>query len=353
MTRTAELTRPAAPALLRPPGYLLNPFGWAAEPLVALARSDATLARDILHVSRNRMHLIALALAHAGEPLTREMGAVLLRAPAGDILDAVLGRRPRGLKRAISRMPDRVLDRQAYRRLALLLDDPAAAKLLNHAGEIREAAIRAVDSVPAALRPALFNLQELSSGMDRLGEGLRWLARQGVVPSEEALIDELGALHQPDQIVARVKSLVEDLPLPDRLPAPRVGPAQRIDHPARLRSLAKRWRNCLEDFVWRVDSGDCCIYLWETPHEKAICLVERRGRLGWFLNDIKGPHNADIDRARLEAIGAAFEAAGMPPWSRISAIEALVGLAEDGRRRRRRGREDTAGEPDDDDLGAL
>jgi hypothetical protein len=48
----------------RSPGYLVTPFGWAAAPLGALLEADPSLYPALFALTRRRMHLIALALAH-------------------------------------------------------------------------------------------------------------------------------------------------------------------------------------------------------------------------------------------------------------------------------------------------
>ena len=45
----------------RPPGFLLSPFGWAAERLALMIESEPSCAADLFRLSRKRMHLIALA----------------------------------------------------------------------------------------------------------------------------------------------------------------------------------------------------------------------------------------------------------------------------------------------------
>lgn len=115
----------------RPPGFLLAPLGWAAERLVLALWDDPALLAEVIHLGRCRMHLIALALAHRDEAIPREFAETLLRGSAGKILDAVLDHRPVGLRRAVQRLPHRVIGAAGYRRLVQLLDDPAAAKLLH------------------------------------------------------------------------------------------------------------------------------------------------------------------------------------------------------------------------------
>jgi hypothetical protein len=56
----------------RLPGFLLTPFGWAAEPLTILVDAEPRLLADLFEISRPRMHLIELVLdrmrqAHGAE----------------------------------------------------------------------------------------------------------------------------------------------------------------------------------------------------------------------------------------------------------------------------------------------
>ena len=55
----------------------------------------------------------------------------------------------------------------------------------------------------------------------------------------------------------------------------------------------------------------------------AVCSVSRRGRLGWFLDNVKGPRNAEIDNHGLEIIFQSFAEASIPQASMIQAIEQL------------------------------
>ena len=52
----------------RLPGFLLSPFGWAAEPLASIVNAEPTLLPDLFEMSQPRMHLLALALAHLQPP---------------------------------------------------------------------------------------------------------------------------------------------------------------------------------------------------------------------------------------------------------------------------------------------
>ncbi len=63
------------------------------------------------------------------------------------------------------------------------------------------------------------------------------------------------------------------------------------------------------------------IYLWPHAQAPAVCAVNRHGRLGWALQDAKGPENSDLPPHRLEEIYCAFTAAGIPREPAVEALE--------------------------------
>jgi hypothetical protein len=108
---------------------------------------------------------------------------------------------------------------------------------------------------------------------------------------------------------------------------------------AEIRDLAKKWQNCLADYLYNINDGTSAIYL--SKELKAVCSVGRHGRMGWFLLQTKGPRNAAIDPDQLEEIYDAFGNAGVPPASMIEAIKSIV-LTDEWSRHRHI--------PDDDEI---
>ena len=137
------------------PGFLLGPFGWAAEPVAAMMRANRGLFADLFAIDRSRMHLIALAVAHLNLPVPPEIGALLVRASARQVLNQVLGQPPVGIRRVLGHLPDAALSRENYRRLVDLLADPQAAKVLHYADQIDGTAIRVLADLPQKLRRRL------------------------------------------------------------------------------------------------------------------------------------------------------------------------------------------------------
>jgi hypothetical protein len=233
------------------------------------------------------------------------------------------------------------MEAESYRRLVKLLAEPDAARLIFHTFEIRDSTIRAMNDVPAALRRVVFSMHETIGDMSSFSKGLRCISMRSGKLSFDQLVSDLARAHQPAQLLAKLKSIVENLPLPDVLPPARVHHAERIDSGCQLRALGKKWGNCLESYVWNVEHGQCAIYLWRDPALQAACSVTRSGRLGWFLDEVKGPENTDLEPQDHDKVLSAFEAVQIPPESVISSIAQIVAndnLTWRPRVRRRRAR---------------
>jgi hypothetical protein len=71
-------------------------------------------------------------------------------------------------------------------------------------------------------------------------------------------------------------------------------PLPRVDRVNEVETLGRAWRNCLGAYGSAIDAGRCAVYLWEAE-KPAVCLVGRHGRLGWFLDEVKGPQNIEIE----------------------------------------------------------
>jgi hypothetical protein len=275
------------------------------------------------------MHVIALALAHLDSNPAPHLAPVLFRASIHEVLHRVVGRSPPGIRRVLRRLPFAVLSRQGYLQLIELLVDPRSAKLLHHLDktEITDATVRVLHDIPAVLRPVLGELVrriERIEKLDQLPEGLWWLASRGAAASFDALIADLAAHAQPGQFVAQLNKLVSELQLPQTLPPKQIGLARRIDATADICALAKRFKNCLANFLTQIDAGGCAVYLWDDPAAPAVCLVTRQGRLGWSLSESLDPENAKLDRKQLQEIITTFADADIPQYFAIRSLECIL-----------------------------
>ena len=71
------------------PGYLVTPFGWAAQQLAAMIQSEPRLLTHVFELDRPRMHVIALALAHLDESPASDLATVLFRGSIHEVLHRV------------------------------------------------------------------------------------------------------------------------------------------------------------------------------------------------------------------------------------------------------------------------
>ena len=160
-------------------------------------------------------------------------------------------------------------------------------------------------------------------GTDGFVSGLKFLSARAAVAFDD-LVEQLGTFDQPEQVMAKITDLAESLPLPDRLPDPRIGTFRQTDNIAEIRSLAKAWRNCLVNHLYEVNEGTKLIYLSIEDGLPAVALVVRMHRLGWALAQIKGPKNIDLDRCEVIRHSEIFVAAGIPRSTDIAALKDLL-----------------------------
>jgi hypothetical protein len=206
-----------------------------------------------------------------------------------------------------------VLIRENYQRLVDLLVDPQAAKVLHHADQIDDTDIHVLTDLPQKLRqPLAFALANWPRKLNGLIDSLQFLVSRGVGSNVDELISEMATVTAWPQLAAMVEFWVGRLPLPETMPPATVGNARRLDRVDAVCSLGRAWRNCLASYGSAIDAGSCAVYLWEDGKRPAACLINRHGRLGWLLDEVKGPRNSEVEPDQLKVITAAFAHVGVP-----------------------------------------
>lgn len=313
----------ASVAKARKRGVLLEPLGWVHDRLSTALRIQPSLFEYLFEAGHARIHLVALVLAHLETDVTPAIALMLLKGHKRQVLNlGLFCNQPFGIDRALAHLQQKVMAPDTYRRLISLLNDLVTAKFLNHAPSIKEPTITGLYDLPIALRrPPVFALLNRLDGNARFVDGLRFLATRANLPFEQ-LAREIGALDQLAQVTAKIRQVVDDLPLPTSLPAAEIGGLRRLDCIAEIRDLAKTWKNCLVDHIYGIDEGTSAFYLAE--EKKALCFLSRYGRIGWFLQQTKGPNNIEIEPDLLSGIHNAFESVGIPQSSLIEVIKDIV-----------------------------
>ena len=308
------------------PGFLVRPLGWLNAYFATVLRTDGDLLATLFELDPYRMHVLGLGLAHLEPALP--LGTIienLGRRSPKTTLRQILGHWPPGLDKILHALPDTtVFALKSYRALIAILDDRAIATHLHHRQTITEPLVTALAELPPVLRrPAIFKLFDDIDGMDRFVVGLKFISdRAGV--AFDTLVEELGTLDQTEQVKAKIASLTDRLPLPDRLPAQQIGTFIRIDDPDEIRVLAKSWHNCLGEYVHEVNEGTSLIYQSTEDADPTAALLARVNRLGWALVDIKGPMNVDIAPNETSRHHETFTRGGIPRLVDIAAIRSLL-----------------------------
>ena len=147
---------------------------------------------------------------------------------------------------------------------------------------------------------------------------------RGVGSNVDELIAQLATVTAWPQLAAMIEFWVGKLPLPETMPPATVGNVRRLDRVDTVCSLGRAWRNCLASYGSAIDAGTSAVYLWEDAERPAACLTTRHGRLGWLLDEVKGPRNSEVEPQQFALIGTAFADVGVPSRQVVRAIENII-----------------------------
>ena len=138
--------------------------------------------------------------------------------------------------------------------------------------------------------------------LNGLAQSLQFLVSRRADASFDDLVAQLATVTAWPRLTAMIGLWIETLPLPESIPPAKIANARRLDNGDEVCSLARTWRNCLASYTSAIDTGHCAVYLWGDAARPAACLTRRHGRLGWFLDEVKGPRNVEIEPDQLEVI---------------------------------------------------
>jgi hypothetical protein len=305
-------------------GLLAQPLGWLREPVSAALDHNPFLARKLIFLSRSRLHLVALAVAHGHEPYEPSLVESALTDSPLKVLADRLGFLPAGLRSVAKRIDQQsVLAREDYRNLVELM---RAAKpgILLHCPRISDSLIQTLVSCPEPLRKFVTYTAAHQLPL-RLEPSLHYLVKLGMADTVADLVARFAKFNRFSQVAAAVQQFVETLALPQLAGLPsEIGASRQLTTAAELRAIADEWCNCLRSYIEVTDNGTAALYLWKDQQVQALCLLERKGRMGWFLDHILGPQNADLAKDEELKIRAVFRNAGFESTETIYAITELL-----------------------------
>jgi len=257
-----------------------------------------------------RRHLICLMLAAeplGGPPIdvTRLMDLPLRKAITLALEDAA----PEGLRRALERLGEIAWAQEDYRILVHMLADPAPAKTLRHAEAITPDLVRALAALPADLREAGgVALRVTPAQAALLAEAHAVLAKR---LSPELLAHRVAAWGHAPTSKALFTLVAEDfrreLPPPPHPGTERLRPLETV---AAIRDAARRYRNCLANYVDHAVDRQSAIYEW-LPAPGAVVELTPDTFFGWRLDQARLENNRSVDAATREAIVAELRGMGV------------------------------------------
>lgn len=294
----------AAPAKTEP-SALLKLIAGEFAPAVATIWPEPH--SDYLTAPTARRHLVCVALALGAAPAS--LGGVLSGGRLRDAMDAALGGKPPGLERALGRLGETAWTAEAYRRLADLLADPKAGKLLRHAEAIDGALVARLGLLPPAMGRSLALAALIT---DDAARAVAECAGAIACRSGGAVADAAAARWaQLETEAALFEAVREDLyPEP---PAPPFEGAERLKPlatKAALREAARRYENCLATRVNHAVGGFSAYYEW-TGGDGAVVELSRDAIFGWRLEEAKGRKNAVLDKDSRAELVADLTALGV------------------------------------------
>ena len=304
----------------RTPGLLLQPFQWAAEPILHMALAEPRLLAHLTEIDALRLHVIAFYLAHRGDESDHGTDAIFLAsARSRNIAEKALGKLPKRLLGLLRRLPDKALERATYKQLASLASSEALVDALLRQKRVDPHLIEQLATIPPELRDRPL-LRAIDCDMDKLMSVVNvaaWFARRGVINASNRFasvrdLAELGRL---------TSGLLRTLPPVPRLPPRIVGCAKMIETPQELRRAGRIGRNCLgidaPIYASEMARFKTFIYIWDDGDAPIFIRLKRYEGLGWFIAEIKAAGNKPPPEERRQLVGRAFEAAGID-WESVA-----------------------------------
>jgi hypothetical protein len=292
-----------------------------AEVLAALWPAPHTA---FLTAPAARRHLICLMLAaepHGGAPIdVLRLMDLPLRKAIGLVLEDAA---PVGLRRALEHLGEIAWAPEDYRVLAQMLAAPAPAKTLRHADTITPDLVRALAALPSDLREiGGVALRVTPAQAALLAEAHAVLAKR---LSPEVLAQRVavwGHVPTPKALFTQVaEDFRRELPPPPHPGTERLRP---LDTAAAIRDAARRYRNCLANYLDCAVDQRTAIYEW-LPAPGAVVELIPDSFFGWRLDQARLRNNETVDETTREAIVAELRGMGVhvgrSAWQIRNALE--------------------------------
>lgn len=259
--------------------------------------------------STARRHLVCLMLATDAAVRPAIDIDLLLEAPLRKAVRLVLDPAPEGLVRALQHLGEITWTPEDYRALVALLGDPKPAKILRHASLIEPAQVRTLCALPKILRDAGGAAARVTASQAKLlSEAHELLARR--LPGD-VLAQRVGIWIRASSAKALFNLVADDfrreLPPPPHPGTERLKP---LETAAAIRDAARRYRNCLANYVDYAIDQQSAVYEW-LPAPGAVVELTPDSYFGWRLDQARLENNKSVDDATRAAIIAELRGMGI------------------------------------------
>lgn len=266
-------------------------FGSHAAAVHRLMDADPDFAKFLARQDIAGIHFLALAVSYEmpnGPDELRALGGKLRTVERRKMIWRILGRKPpAGLTGVLGKLRSAPMPAQSYRTLVELLYEPMARKALTHTHLVSKAMIDGLAHLPLGLRiPKLARIVGNPEDRARFYYALAAVRRKRPELDVAALRVSLKAVKCADDIRLWLDHLLTRLPFAappwagDELLRPIRGRQE-------LREAAKRFSNCLADYMLDAALGRKFFYVWE-GEEACVVEVCPDDLVGWRIGDIEG-----------------------------------------------------------------
>lgn len=281
-----------------------------ASSLQRMADLESRFLPFLLECDAKKRQLIYFCLERGDAAAMGSFAQEAMHLPAKKLLAKYSPMAPDGLAQALGKIGARPKSHRFYGKLLEALRRRATAKSIWHAQSITEDLLDAVLGLPPeALSGRLVKFAGRHRRSIIVSEAIH--LTEVLLPrhDHEKAIRALSRVGTGREFGNWVSRWIEsaDFPSPPWAGTNKIRPLVSAEA---IRDAARRYRNCLGDLVRTAVIGESAFYEKVGPHP-AIIEVALRGRLGWFVRDIRGPGNKDIDRDTHAEVLAQFEKAGI------------------------------------------
>jgi len=264
---------------------------------------------DFITATADRRHLVCFVLSQPEERVDRFGAAALLEQPVRVLIRDLGEAAPAGLARALTRLGEVAWSADDYRGLALGLRTFGVSARLRHAEAITPAHLAVLRAVPAELRDVgLCSPSITPAQAELLTEIYRALAARDGRPAALAQGRAWSGASSAADMLQRAKtSLNAPTATPPFPGSERLRP---FDTAEALLDAARRYRNCLTNYLDEASAGASAFYEW-TGDPGAVVGLERDPLFGWRLDQARAVDNAPVDEPARSAIVAELRSWGV------------------------------------------